>query len=130
MEIKEELRSATAAFRDAVTKDVRARTTYDTTRRELKDLEQGLFYDGVLNGEIDGKNAETRDAQSLLVFRSQEPWRIARDAALLAEVAYRASQAEQTIASMSLKITVVLANLELGAMGAERLATSVDLAIS
>lgn len=129
MEIKEELRGAAAAFRDAVIKESVSRRDYDAKRRALKDTEQSLFWEGTLNGKIDGKNVETREAQALIVFRESDDWRTVRDIAIMAEEAYRTAQADQVVALMDLKVLVVIANLDLGAMGAERLATSVELGV-
>jgi hypothetical protein len=129
MEIDTELRVKVEVYRKAMIGLDVARRGYDETRRALKETEQSLFYEATLDGRVDGKNAETRDAQALIVYRADAKWQNAVDAYRAKDEAYKTAQTDVTIAEMDLKVMVVLANLALGRMGVERLVTAVELPV-
>jgi hypothetical protein len=94
----------------------------------LKDLESEIFAEKVQLGTIDGKNAETRDAQAQLAYKANTRWQAASDRYVTAEKNFQTTQDNLTITLMELRVAATLVNVEIAKAGADRLLAEVSLA--
>lgn len=124
----EELRNAAQAYRSAILNLGEARWERDGAKRSLKELEAEIFAEKVQLGTIDGKNAETRDAQAQLAFKANTRWQAASDRYVLAENAFLSAQDHLTIALAELRVAATLVNVEIAEAGSARLLAEVSLA--
>ena len=123
-----ELRKAADFYRAAVYQMGDAREERDAAKRALKEIETSIFAVKVGSGFIDGKNAETRDAQAQLAFKADTTWQAAFDRFIDAEKAFYEQQDLLTVTLMDLKVAAILTNVEIAQTGATRLLSEVSLA--
>ena len=126
--ITEELRNSANAYRSAIFDLGNAREERDAAKRALKETEASIFAAKTQSGTIDGKNAETRDAQAQLAFKANTEWQAAFDRFVASEKDFYASQDEVTTTLMDLKVAAILTNVEIAQTGATRLLSEVSLA--
>ena len=127
-ETTDELRKAASEYRTAVFDLGQKRTERDLAKRSLKEIEASIFNSAVKQGTIDGKNAETRDAQSQLAFKANTLWQSTFDQYIVSEVDFAHAQDVLTVTLMELKVAATLTNVEIAQTGATRLLSEVSLA--
>lgn len=126
---REELKRQLLLYSEALI-DLRSnRVDRDRVKQELKEVESEIFAESVQLGKIDGKNAETRDAQALLAFKANPKWQRVSDELRRLENAFLASQDSVTITLTSLRVYATLLNVEIAETGATRLLAEVSLAV-
>jgi hypothetical protein len=126
--VTDELRTKAQAYRIAIFELGDAREERDTAKRNLKEIEASIFTTKVNSGQIDGKNAETRDAQAQLAFKADTAWQTAFDAFIDAEKNFYEAQDMLTITLMELRVAAILTNVEIAQTGATRLLSETSLA--
>jgi len=126
--ITEELRNSATAYRTAILTLGEIRLERELAKRDLKEVESIIFAEKVKLGTIDGKNAETRDAQAALAFKANTEWQAAFDRFIKAEAAFMSAQDGVTISLMELKVAATLVNVQIAETGASRLLSEVSLA--
>ena len=127
-ETTDELRNKAQAYRIAIFEMGEAREERDAAKRALKETEASIFAAKTQSGTIDGKNAETRDAQAQLAFKADTTWQSNFDRFIEAEKSFYLAQDMLTIALMELKVAATLVNAEIAQTGATRLLSEVSLA--
>ena len=100
----------------------------DEAKRQLADVQSGIFVDKTNDGTIDGKNSETRDAQANIAYKQEEKWQTTWDAYLKAENAYQTARAEYEWSKTDLAVQATIVNAEIAQTGATRLLAEVSLA--
>jgi hypothetical protein len=128
VDVADELRQAASSYRSAILSHGQARIERDEAKRLLKDLESEIFAEKVQLGTIDGKNAETRDAQAQLAYKANTRWQAASDRYVTAEKNFQTTQDNLTITLMELRVAATLVNVEIAKAGADRLLAEVSLA--
>lgn len=126
--VTDELRAKADAYREAVFSLTASRLERDEAKRDLKSVEATVFDNAVKMSIIDGKNAETREAQAQLAYKSSVTWQAASDRYLKAENEFANRQDELTVALMELRVAAILTNVEIAQTGASRLLSEVSLA--
>jgi len=124
----EELRNSAIAYRTAILAFGEIRLERELAKRDLKEVESIIFAEKVKLGTIDGKNAETRDAQAALAFKANMEWQAAFDRFVKAEATFMSAQDNVTISLMELKVAATLVNVQIAETGAIRLLSEVSLA--
>lgn len=124
----DELRNLAGAYRSAVFALSDTRMERDAAKRSLKEIEAAIFTSKVNGGMIDGKNAETRDAQAQLAFKADTQWQSAFDRYIQAEKSFSYASDELTVTLVELKVAATLVNMEIAQTGVTRLLSEVSLA--
>jgi len=101
---------------------------YSEAKRALKEREQTIFAEATFSGKIDGKNAETRDAQAAIAYKEDTQWQHLVDVFRRAEEAQAATAVRKDLALTDLKVQAMLVNVEISESGAQRLLSEVSLA--
>lgn len=124
----DDLRAKVQDYRLGVLALGTARRERDEAKRQLKDHESGIFYQKVTDGTIDGKNAETREAQAQIAYKANTGWQQATDRYRRAEESFLDAQDTVTITLTELRVAATLVNAEIAETGATRLLAEVSLA--
>lgn len=124
----DDLRTKATLWRAAQSSVTTARITRDDAKRALTDAQSVVFVAKTTDGTIDGKNAETRDAQAQLAYKADAAWRAAWDTYVNAENALVQAQAEFDWAKVDLQVQATIVNAEIAQSGASRLLAEVGLA--
>ncbi len=115
-------------FRDAIFEQNLALRVRDDAKRGLADKQSAIFSARITDGTIDGKNAETREAQALLAYKEDADWRSVWDIFVRAENAYQDARASYEWCKVDLSVNAILVNAEIAESGATRLLTEISLA--
>lgn len=123
-----ELRSKADALGKAIFALRKAKTLRDSAKHTLDETESSIFYRKQLDGTIDGKNADTRDAQARIQYKIDDNWQVAWDTFVAAEIAYQDAQATYDWCKIDLQVQAIIVNTEIAESGATRLLAEVELA--
>lgn len=101
---------------------------YTEAKRALKEREMQLYAEKTFDGTIDGKNAETREAQAMVAYKADPEWQRLSDIYRRADEAYANGKLLADIALMDLKVQAMLVNAEIAEAGTRALLGEVSLA--
>lgn len=107
--------------------ELETRLARDAAKRDLRDAESSVLYEGTLSGTIDGKNAETREAQLANLCRQDSKWQLASDAFKRADEAAARAKFDADMALLNLKLSVMSLNVEISKAGTTKLLAETDL---
>jgi len=125
--VADELRSYADTYRIAVSNLTQNRNGRDEAKRNLSEKEAELYVAGITAGDISGKNAETRDAEALLKYRSDPAWQKLTDELRKQEISFALAQDAANLALMDLKVQAILVNAEIAETGARALLAETSL---
>lgn len=122
------LRVKADAFGDAIIGLRVSLQDRDDKKRHLVDVQSAIFVEKTNDGTIDGKNAETRDAQATLAYRQDTRWQTVWDTFVITENKYQAAKSEYEWTKTDLAVQATIVNAEIAQTGAMRLLAEVGLA--
>lgn len=124
----DQLRTTAESLRIAIVEQQLTLRSRDEAKRKLADVQSGIFVAKTSDGTIDGKNAETRDAQANLAYKQDLNWQVVWDAYLKAENAYQEAKSMYEWYKTDLAVQATIVNAEIAQTGATRLLAEVSLA--
>ena len=119
---------ALGAYKRALSAYTAARQSRDNAQRQVSDIETEVYYEAMNDGKLDGKNAESRDAQAKFAYRSEPRWQTAVDTLRRAEDTLATATAERDAAYVELKVRAMLLNVEIAEQGSAKLLGEISLA--
>ena len=124
-----DLRQRADAYRSAVVTLGQARELKDQTKQLRIEREAELLVSGIATGVITGKNAETREAESLILFRADTEWQTLKDNDVEAGSAFLADQDQVALALVDMKVAAFIVNAEIAETGARALLLETSMGV-